>query len=262
MDALAIAGWRSLLAALFMAFVVKKEDLIFSKWSIIGSVAYSGTVILFVIATKLTTAANAILIQYTAPIYVALLSKFVLDEPILKRDWIIIAITFCGMLLFFGENIFGHGINTNPIQARSHGLGNVIAVFSGICFAVTVLALRKEKNNSTLQPILVGNILTALIALPIVTMQVGSQALPTGTNWHYLGFLGFIQLGFGYLFFAKGTKLVSAIEASLVPIIEPILNPIWVAIFYNEYPSLISVIGGLVVIFAVSMKSMNVKLRQ
>ncbi|MFZ1573306.1 MAG: DMT family transporter [Candidatus Kapaibacterium sp.] len=248
MAPLAIAGWRSFFAAIIMLFFVRKEKLAISKWSLIGALSYSGTVILFVIATKLTTAANAILIQYTAPIYVGLLSRRILNENIKKKDWIIIIVAILGMTLFFAENIFSSKTQTNNYNL----IGNVTAIFSGVCFAFTVISIRREKMNSTLQPVLYGNIITAIIALPLSGFEI-----PSSNNLIYLLFLGFIQLGFGYLFFAKGTKLVTAIESALVPIIEPVLNPIWVALFYLEYPSFIAVIGGLIVILAITSKSIN-----
>lgn len=233
---MAVAGSRSVIAAAVIWAYARGGRIAWSRDLLFGAVAYAGTVVFFVAATKATTAANAILLQYTAPIWVALSSHRLLGEPITRIDWITIWLTFAGMGLFFFDALSGGGM-----------AGNVLAVISGIFFAGTVIALRRMRGGSSISIVLVGNLLTAVIGLPFL---IGSA--PGATDLLLLSLLGVVQLGLGYIFFVNGVRHVSAMESALIPVIEPILNPIWVALFYGERPSLLSLAGGVVVIAAIT----------
>ncbi|MCC7438274.1 MAG: DMT family transporter [Armatimonadetes bacterium] len=237
-DSLVIAGGRSAIAAVMIALLARGAS--WKKptpavW--FGAVAYAGTVLLFVTATKLTTAANAILLQYTAPIHVALLSPWLLNERITRIDWLTVAAVMAGMSFFFLDQLSADGM-----------AGNVLAIVSGLFFALTVIALRRGHTpGAALQMVLFGNILTALIGLPFA---VG--AAPQGNDLLYLVLLGVVQLGLGYILFVRGVGKVSAIEGALIPMLEPLLNPVWVMLFYGERPSFLSLLGGAFVIAAVT----------
>lgn len=238
LDSLVIAGGRSAIAAVMIALLARG-----SSWKKptpavwFGAIAYAGTVLLFVSATKLTTAANAILLQYTAPIHVALLSPWLLKERITGLDWLTVGAVMVGMSFFFLDQLSADGM-----------IGNVLAIVSGLFFALTVIALRRDHTQgAALQMVLLGNILTALIGLPFA---VG--VTPQGNDLLYLGLLGVVQLGLGYLFFVRGVGKVSAIEGALIPMLEPLLNPVWVMLFHGERPSVLSVLGGAFVIAAVT----------
>lgn len=235
---LATAGGRSMIAAVVIWLFARPISFRFTGGQIVGALTYAGTVIFFVLATKTTTAANAILLQYTAPVYAALLSYRLLGEKITGVDWGAIALVFAGMALFFVENLTPGGM-----------LGNGFAILSGIFFASCVVLLRKERHGSPLAIVLLGNLLTALIGLPFLI-----DTPPVGRDLLYLLPLGVFQLGLGYLLFVRGVRHVSAIEGTLIPVIEPILNPLWVALFYGEQPSLYAVLGGLVVVATVTAR--------
>jgi drug/metabolite transporter (DMT)-like permease len=216
----AIAGFRSLIAMLVIAAYVRHPRFIWTLPQIGGAVAYAVTVTLFVIATKLTTAANAILLQYTAPVYVAFLSAWVLEERPQWFDWLTIGMVLGGMALFFLDYLGPGSL-----------LGNVFAILSGISFASFVLFMRKQRNESPIETVILGNLFTGLIGLPFMFGSV-----PDARSWIGLVFLGVIQLGLSYVLYSKAIKHVTALEAILIPGIEPILNPIWVFLFLGERP--------------------------
>lgn len=234
----AIAGVRSGIASLFILMVIKKPKITWSPVQILCAFCYAATVISFVAATKLTTAANAILLQYTAPIYVAIFSAWFLKERSKLVDWITIFFVIAGMLLFFLDNLESGKL-----------IGNLLAIFSGITFAALTMLMRKQKDTSPLVSIFLGNILTAVIGLPFMF-----QSAPSIISWGGLILLGVFQLGLSYVFFSAAIKHVTALEASLIPIIEPILNPIWVFLMYGEIPGLWALIGGFVVVSAVTIR--------
>lgn len=238
LSALAIAGLRSLIAFAFI-MIAFRPKLKISPIKVIGGFAYAAVVILFVSANKLTTAANAILLQYTAPIYVAILGHWFLKEKITRTDWISIIMVFCGMVLFFLDKL-----------STGDMLGNIVAILSGVAFAWLVLLMRKQKNESPLDSVIWGNLITAIICIPFYFGQsINTQ------SWIGLLLLGIVQLGISYVLYAYAIRHVSAIEGILIPVIEPILNPIWVLIFLGETPGYWAIIGGIIVIGSLTYRS-------
>jgi drug/metabolite transporter (DMT)-like permease len=231
---MAIAGLRSLLAIPLLLILLRPSHLSFSRDQILGAIFYCGTVTLFVAANKMTTAANAILLQYTAPVYVAILSITILREPIHRLDWVSIGLALLGMGLFFLDQL-----------STAHLWGNLMAILSGMSFGLMVVFLRKQKQAFPLGSILLGNLLTAAICSPF-WMGVSIDAV----SWRYLIILGVVQLGLSYVLYAVAIRHVSAIEAIMVPVIEPILNPLWVWLFLNETPGPWAIPGGILVIAA------------
>ena len=240
----AIAGGRSIIAALFMWAYVKKPKFTWSNIQIMGAVAYALTVILFVIANKLTTAANSILLQYTGPIYVALFSYWFLKEKITAIDWITIHVVIIGMTLFFIEKLSPDGI-----------LGNFIAILAGIAFAGLALCLRKQKDGSPLESLILGNILTGIIGLPFII----DSGIPSQQSIIALLVLGVFQLGLPYILYSKAIKHVSALDAVLIPVLEPILNPLWVFLLLGESIGMWPMIGGAIIIVAITTRSILYK---
>ncbi|MGE5411192.1 MAG: DMT family transporter [Clostridiales bacterium] len=238
LNPIAIAGMRSLISVIFIA-VAFRPKVKFSSVKLAGGFAYTSTVVLFVSANKLTTAANAILLQYTAPVYVAILGYWFLKERISRLDWISIFVAFCGMILFFMDKL-----------STGNMFGNVIAIFSGIAFAWLVLLMRKQKDESPLDSVIIGNILTALIGVPFV---LGSHI--DLNSWIGLFLLGVVQLGIPYVLYAYAISHVAAIEAILIPVIEPVLNPIWVLLILGESPGIYALIGGIIVIGSLTFRS-------
>lgn len=239
---IAIAGSRSLIASIVVFLYLRKPKLTWSKAQLGGAFSYAATVILFVAANKLTTAANAILLQFTAPIFVAILGAWLLKEKIRWYDYIAILTVFGGMMLFFLDDV-GEG----------NMLGNVLAVVSGFFLACVTISLRFQKDGSPVETTLLGNVLTFIVAIPFI-----AGGLPNMKSIIAIIALGVFQLGVAYLLFALASRHLPAIEAILLTVIEPLLNPLWVFLFAGEKPSIYAVLGGIIVILSVTIRSIIV----
>jgi drug/metabolite transporter (DMT)-like permease len=233
---MAIAGGRSAIAIPIIFLCVGRPRFTFSKAQIGGAIAYAGTVILFVFATRMTTAANAIFLQYTAPIYVALIGRWYLHERASRIDWLVIAVALIGIALFFMDRL--------TVAGR---WGNILALVSGLAFAAVALFLRKEKAGSPVAAIILGNVIVALAGAPFIFQapSLGGDGL-----WRLL-LLGTVQLGLPYVFYATAIKHVTALEATLIPLLEPVLNPLWVMLALGEQPGPWAIVGALLVLGAV-----------
>jgi len=236
---LAIAGMRSAIAALLIMVVVRKPKFNFSLTQIGGAISFSATVICFVAATKLTTAANAILLQYTAPVYTALFAWRFLGERTSWVDWVSIAVVFGGVALFFLDDLSKGGY-----------LGNILALMAGVAHAWLGLFLRKQKSGSPTESILLGNILTTVVGLPFM---FGARL--SVLDWTGLSMLGIFQLGISYVLYAYAIRRVRALDAMLIFMIEPILSPIWVFLIIGESPGPWALAGGAVVVISVTIRS-------
>ncbi len=236
---MAISGMRSAIAALTILVVFRGLRFTWSRPQIGGAIAYAGTVTLFVVATKLTTAANAILLQYTAPIHVALFGPWFLGEPSRRRDLVALAVILGGMVLFFTDELSPAGL-----------WGNVAALGSGAFFGWLTLFLRLQKGGSGIESILLGNLLAAAIGLPFMFGE-----MPDARSWAGLLLLGTVQMGIPYVLFSMAVRNVPAVTAILVPMIEPVLNPLWVLLLLGEAPSPMAVAGGIVILGTVAARS-------
>lgn len=237
---MAITGVRSSVAAIFLYLVCRPKKWHWSVPQIGGAVMYAVLVVLFITANKLTTAANAILIQYSAPIYIALFSRWFLGEKITWLDWLIIFIVISGLLLFFLDELTVDGF-----------WGNICAVLSGVCLAWLFMFMRKQKNASPVESVILGNFLAAIIGLPFIALGG-----PTAGDYLILVFMGIFQLALPYWLFSLAIKHVTALESVLIPIVEPILNPVWVLFITGEVPGPWAVVGGIVVLSAVTSRSL------
>lgn len=237
-DALSIAGVRSLFAAiLIFSFIPEARKVPQSRAVWFGALAYAGMVISLVAATKLTTAANAIFLQYTAPIYVAIFSFVFLHEKIKSKDLIVIFCTGIGMVLFFVEEFSFASIT-----------GNLLGIASGICFAIMVICFKFIKSSEPSTIPLYGNLFAFILTVPFWQMP-----LPDNLSLLALVFLGLFQLDLPYLIYSRALKYVTALEGVLIPVIEPVLNPIWVFLVIGEQPSFWAVCGGAIVITVISL---------
>lgn len=232
----AISGVRSLFALVTLLVLVgfpKKRPPGSNTTALwLGALFYTLTLFCFVTATKLTTAANAILLQYTAPVYVALMSGFFLGEPIRRADWVAVTVVMGGMVLFFGDHLDVGGL-----------IGNGLGLISGVFLASMVVCLRTQKDQSTHDSIIWGNVLVALIGLPFLV-----HGLPTMKDILALAFLGVVQIGFAYYFYGLAIRRIPALEGILVPTLEPLLNPVWVWLFLGERPGPWAQVGGLIIL--------------
>ena len=237
----AISGTRSLISGIVVLLYLRNFRIHWSKPLVFGSIAYSSTVILFVVSNKLTTAANTILLQYTAPVWVAILSGWLLKEKIHRYDWVSIALTLCGMALFFKDSLHAGGMT-----------GNLLAILSGVGLSLVVVCMRLQKDAFPVETVLLGNFLTFFVTLPVIL----ASPMPSGKSIIGLILLGVFQLGFAYILYAKAIPHVTALEAILIPVIEPLLNPLWVFLFAGEKPGFWALCGGSVVILSVTLRSL------
>lgn len=232
MPSMAIAGSRAVFSAAVVWMYVKKPKFTFSKAQVSGAICYSSMVILFVVANKLTTAANAVILQFTAPIWVAILGALILKEKTRWFDYAAIALTSIGMTLFFLDEMGG-----------GSALGNMVAVLSGVALAGVTISLRFQKDGSPVETTLLGHLITIAIGMPFVLgVNMDLQ------NFIGIFLLGTVQLGLAYIFYSLAIKHLTAMETILIMILEPILNPVWVFLYNRERPGLLSLLGGVIVI--------------
>ena len=240
---LAVAGGRGVIAAVFLLLTNRNLHFTFSPIQLGAAVAYAACTATFVAATKLTTAANAILLQYTAPVWIALFGSWFLGERATRADWLTIGVVLGGMTLFFADG----GLQwTNT-------LGILVALASGVAFAAMTMLLRRQKDGSPVESIILGNGLTFLIGIPWML----SSPLPSPVGLGALGLLGVVQLGCSYWLYSRAIRHVTALEAVLVPVIEPLLNPVWVFLVRGERPSPWALVGGVFVLGAVTLRGVH-----
>ena len=236
---LAISGLRGGIAAIVIYIFNRNNKFTFSKSKIIAACCYALVVTLFVMANKLTTAGNAILLQYTAPVYVALFGYMFLGEKSTIVDWVTIVILLFGLALFFIDDLTLDGFT-----------GNIFAILSGMSFAALTLLLRKQKDDSPSDSVLLGNILTLIIGLPVIATSITFEAKPIVL----ILILGVFQLGIPYIFYTTAIKHVTALDAIIFPIIEPILNPILVFFILGEALGPWALLGGALVLGGVIVR--------
>jgi len=241
LPAMQLAFFRCSIAAITFGILFRKEILLINKLTFINSIFYAGILITFVIATKKTTAANAIFLQSTAPIYVLIFEPIFNKTKYERINIITVAVCMVGMLLFFVGKI-----------EPGHLEGNIIALFSGVAFAAFFLGMKKNDPKYQHSSIFYGNILVAIISLPFLfsleTLKTSDLLMVT--------FLGVFQIAIAYAFFSAGLKRIYAVEASIISLIEPVLNPVWVFIGYGESPSLYSIIGGCIIILTITLRTL------
>ena len=241
LNALQIAGWRSLLAALTLLAFAKalgwKAPLRPDPLTLACATAYAAMLVTFVAATKLTAAANAIFLQFSAPIYLVFLEPLVFKRAISGKDLAAVAICLGGMALFF----------VGRLEAGTLS-GNLLGVGSGVCFALFTLALKLKRERhpqeNPIGAIILGNLLVALVCLPLALPGFR----PTPVQAGLLLFLGVFQIGIAYILFNAGMRHLSATAAVVVGTLEAVLNPVWVFLGLGERPSPWALAGGLVVL--------------
>lgn len=215
-----------------------------AEWS--AAAALAATTGLFILANKLTTPANAILIQYSAPVWVALFGPWAVGERVTRLDGVAIAVVLGGIALFFLDQL-----------TFDHALGNVVAFGAGVAFACGALAMRRVALIETpagpidpLRPLVLGNLLGAVIGAPFWLVAQS----PGVVGWSALLALGVFQQAAAYFCYAAAIRHARAIDVVLVPVIEPILSPLWVALAFGEWPSHWALLGGAIVVGAVTAR--------
>jgi len=258
-----IAGLRSLVAFFTLlvctrklpAVVVRKQDEAVKEgtkapvdkkqtldlW--IAAVSYSATMIMFCMANKMTYAANAVLLQYTEPIYIVILSPLLLGEKNSKIDYLCVVGVLGGMVLFFADNLFG---NNGAMTSRIFW-GNIIAILSGVTFGLTAMFMRRVKGEATKTSFMLSQIITFIFCIPFIIKNGWLDV----RSIVFIVLLGSIQMGIPNYLFAIGIGKVRVLSAVLIEMIEPLMNPIWVAIFYKEVPTWTCITGGVIILLFV-----------
>jgi len=240
LSGLELSFGRSLLAAITVAIFTRREGFGINRITLLASVLYAVLLLLFVLATKETTAANAIFLQYTAPLYVLVLEPIFYKEKFRQRDLITVIFCVVGMSLFFVGKLRPQDVT-----------GNLLALASGVCFAFYFLLLRHSsaRDVNRASSVIYGNLLVVLIAA-----SAGLKALPS-INLHdalSVVYLGVVQIGVAYTLFTLGmARGIRSLDAGIVGYIEPVLNPVWVFLVIGERPSKWALIGGAIIVGAV-----------
>lgn len=236
-----ISFFRCLIAAIVFAILFRQKILKLNPLALLNSIAYAAVLIFFVIATKTTTAANAIFLQSTAPIYVLIFEPLLTKTKWEKINVVTIAVCFIGMILFFMGDLTPGDIK-----------GNLAALFAGVAFAAFFLGMKKNDKQYGEASIFYGNVIVAIVCIPFLFEM---NSLTISDLWK-LTFLGVFQIAFAYALFSYGIKRILAVEASIISMLEPVLNPIWVFIGYGEVPSLYAIIGGVIIISAITIRTL------
>ena len=272
-NSFAIAGLRSLFAFIAIAAMSRSLPALYVKDESSGKVdraqtvvlwlsalSYAGTMITYVVGNKLTYAANVIFLEYTSPVWVIFLSTILLGEKNRKIDYITFAGILAGMLLFFADGLFE---KHNGEFADTAMLGNLCGILSGVCYAGTTLFQRKQQmlaaqriretgrvsskgHDTSRDAFMIAQLITAAFGLPFVFLMEGG--VPDTQSIVFLLLLGFFQMGIPNIMYAIGIKKVTALSASLITMIEPLMNPIWVFIFVHEIPTAKCIAGGIIIL--------------
>jgi len=233
-NGISINGGRTAIALVVMALYFWKSGhrLRFNRWILLGAFAVCGTNILFSVANKMTTAANAIVLQYTAPIFVIILSAIFLRKRPGKLDVVTCAVVFGGVFCFFIESLSGGGLT-----------GDILALISGVSYA-GVFMLNDLPDGDPLSSAFFGHVISAVVGLPFLFRETdfGTTALTS------LVVLGVFQVGLAFIFLGEGLNITPPVTASLVSGLEPVLNPVLVAVFYHEYIGLTAFVGAFIVV--------------
>ncbi len=281
-NSFAMAGFRSVFAFITIAaltrhlprFVIKTETGETDKKSTLylwlAALNYAATMILFCLCNKLTYSANAVLLQYTNPAWIILLGPLLLGETNSRIDYVSIIGVVIGMLLFFAETIFGSlfvnasAASENIVAAVNPDtvtLGNILALVSGITFGLTTIFQRKlqlisqgntTNTNTAGDAFMIAQIITA--AFGLIFVFTTNNGIPDKQSLLFLVLLGIVQMGIPNVAYTIGIKKVRALSASLITMLEPLMNPVWVFLFVHEVPSVFSIIGGIIILGCILLR--------
>jgi drug/metabolite transporter (DMT)-like permease len=218
---LSIFSARGIVASVVFLIWLRRVPLRITPFLAVGAAGYMGAQFFFILSTRLTTAANAIFLQYTAPIYVLIFGVWFLRERPRRIDWITMVVIFAGMMLFFGEDLTFEGL-----------YGNLAAILSGVALAVMIVCTRAQKDSHPAQIFLIGSCLGGLIGLPSVLQETWSL-----TDIAIIAYLGVFQTGLAAALYSIAIRQVPALESNLILMLEPVLNPLWVFLVIGESPA-------------------------
>lgn len=240
---LAIASLRSILAALLILLYMRKKIRI-NKRTLIGGALSAMAMLLFVSANKLTTAANAIMLEYTSPVFALIITAVAARTKIKKRELFVVLMAMAGISLFFMEKLGPGGM-----------AGNILALLSGVCYA-GVYYFSSAYGEEAMHAMLLGHFFTFLIGLPFCFTQTMSFTL---MNTGAILFLGIFQIGIPSILFSSIMKYTTPVYGAILTMLEPVLNPVWVFLGTGEIPGTLAFVGGVIVILSIFL---NIKLNQ
>lgn len=236
-----ISGIRSLFAGItvFAYIRIKGYKISINRRTLTAGILLGVLYIAFVCANKLTTAANAIVLQFTSPIFVVIFSALIFGQHFKRRDVAAVICTFAGIAMFFLDELKG-----------GYLLGNFTAIFAGACLAGMYMTMDKAGTQERFSAILIGQVVAFAVSIPfIITTKPQFDALPV----LYIIILGVLQLGIPYILYGRASEFCPPLACSLLGAVEPLLNPIWVLIFDGERPGVFALIGGIIVIVSVTV---------
>lgn len=251
----AFSGWqiatlRSGIAAVAVWILAPEARRGWSWRTFVVAITYAITLILFVLANKLTTSANTIFLQSTAPLYLLLLGPWFLHEKVTREDLLFMLVVGAGLGMFFV------GREPAVATAPNPALGNVLAAVSGFTWAVTVVSLRwlgthDPSPGAAKSAVVVGNSMAFLMCLPFAL----PFAAGTTQDWVLIGYLGVFQIGVAYILVTAGLRRIPALEASVLLLVEPAFNPLWAWLVHHERPGNWALLGGGIIIATTIVKS-------
>jgi drug/metabolite transporter (DMT)-like permease len=233
---LSIFSARGIVASVVFLIWLRRVPLRITPFLAAGAAGYMGAQFLFILSTRLTTAANAIFLQYTAPIYVLIFGVWFLRERPRRIDWITMIAIFAGMLLFFGQDLTLDDL-----------YGNLAGILGGVALAIMIVSTRAQKDSHPAQIFLIGSCLGGLIGLPSVLQETWSLA-----DAAIIVYLGIVQTGLAAVLYSIAIRHVPALESNLILMLEPVLNPLWVFLVVGESPAPLALVGGAVVLGAIA----------
>jgi drug/metabolite transporter, DME family len=251
-DALELAGWRAGVIALFLYLAVRPPKACWDRTLIPAALAHAATTLLFMWGNKLASAATAIFLQYTAPLYLLLLGPWLLKEPVTRRDVWFVLLVAAGMVMLLLKPGAATATASNPL------LGGIIAATCGVTWAFTTLTMRSLARRerlgfeSAIAAVIVANIALAVILLPLVGVPEGARPL----DWALVAYMGVFQLGCAFILISHGLQRVTALEGTLILLLEPVLNPGWAWLVHGEVPSLAIWLGGGLIVAATAGRAM------
>lgn len=237
----AVAGMRSLIAGLTMAvyMLIKRYRFIINKKTLISGVLTACVYTCFTVSNKLTTAANAIVLQFTSPVFIVIFSSLIYKSPVRKKDLAAVLATLGGIALFFFDQL-----------QPGYIAGNIIAIGAGMFMAGMFMTVGELEGEERFSAITTGQFFTFLIGLPFI---IATRPEFTATATASILILGVFQLGISYILYVKASVHCPPLACCLLGAVEPLLNPVWVLIFDGERPGLFALIGGVIVIAAVTL---------
>lgn len=240
-SSMTIQGIRSIFSILVVGgyMLLRRQRFVWNKTVFWGAICNTVMAFSFVAATKLTTAANAIVLQFTEPIFVILLMWFIYKKKPGKDALIACAVVFAGILCFFFESL-----------GAGQMAGDLLAILSGFTYAL-VMMMKKFEGADFESSLIVSNIISAVVGIPVYFRDFSTAFVADA--WVFMLLLGVVQFGLSYIFLSKGLDYVSPVTASLTSTIEPILNPILVAVFYGEKIGAAAVVGAVLVVGAAAV---------